>query len=422
MMEVYKKILSLIEEQESWRSICLNMIASENITSPSVRKAIASDFGHRYAEGMFADKDREGMQLFDRFYQGTKIFDQVEAIAIKLSEELFNAEHANVVPISGVIANLATYYALAECGDKISALTIPAGAHISHAKISAAGVMGMKSAPYVFNNDEMNIDVDKSRKILLEEKPRIMVLGASVFLFPHPVREMREIANEINSFVVYDAAHVLGLIAGKQFQQPFKEGVDVVTASTHKTLPGPQGGVILCRGKLRGRIDHAAFPGLVSNHHPHHVAGYAIALAEMQKFGQEYAKQIVKNAKALGQAMHESGFNVLCEHKGFTESHQLLVDISELGNGIEIAERMERANIILNKNLLPWEPMKNARNPSGIRIGVQELTRTGMKGLEMKEIAGLMKRVAIDNEDPTKVKEDVIELKKNFTRVKYCFD
>jgi len=421
-MEFYQRILSLIEKQESWRESCLNMIASENVVSPSVTRAVASDFGHRYAEGMLAGKDKDGMQLFDRFYQGNKFFDKVEAIAIKLSEELFGAEHANVVPISGVVANLSAFYALGEYGNKISALTIPAGAHISHGKVSVAGVMGMKTIPYAFDNDEMNIDVDGSKKILLDEKPSIMVLGASVFLFPHPVKEMREIADEIGARIVYDAAHVLGLIAGGIFQSPFEEGADVITASTHKTLPGPQGGVIMCKEEFSKKIDNAAFPGLVSNHHLHHVAGYAIALAEMQEFGQDYANQIVKNSKALGQAMHENGFKVLCENKGFTQSHQLLLDVSDFGGGKEFADQMERSNIILNKNMLPWDSMKDSRNPSGIRIGVQELTRVGMKESEMKEIGELIKRVMVDKEEPEKVKSDVVELRGNFTKIHYCFD
>jgi glycine hydroxymethyltransferase len=419
-MDYYKEVLGLIDEQEKWRGSCLNMIASENLTSSAVQRAMASDFGHRYAEGLLGG-EVDGKQLFERFYQGTRVFDKVEAIAMKLSKEIFSAEHANVVPISGAVANLVTYKALAKYGDKISGLSIPAGGHISHTHVSAAGFLGLKEVSYPFDDEEMNIDVDAAKKMLLAEKPRIMIFGASLFLFPHPVAELRETANEIGAAIMFDAAHVLGLIAGGKFQQPMKEGADVMTASTHKTFPGPQGGVILCKNSIRKKIDNSAFPGLMSNHHLHHVAGYAIALAEMKEFGKQYAGQTVKNAKALGQALNESGFNVLCEHKGFTESHQVVADVSKLGAGRKVAEAFEEANIIINKNLLPWDQLDTTADPSGIRIGTQEMTRMGMKESEMKEIASYMKRIAIDGEKIEKVKNDVTEFRKGFGKMQYCF-
>ena len=420
-MDYYKELFDLIERQHKWRGSCINLIASENVTSPAVREAIVSDFGHRYAEGLLGGKSN-GLQVFDRFYQGTRYFDKVEALAMKLSEDLFEAEHVNVVPISGAIANLTVYNALTNYGDKISGLEIETGGHISHTHVSCAGVVGLKDVPYAFDEKEMNIDVDKSREILLRERPRIMILGASVFLFPHPIKEMREIANEIDSTIIYDGAHVLGLIAGKRFQNPLKEGAEVFTTSTHKTFPGPQGGMILCKNKLADKIDNSAFPGLTSNHHLHHVTGLVVALIEMQKFGREYANQIIKNSKALAQAMHELGFNVLCEHKGFTESHQVLVDVSKIGRGNRIANDCEKANIILNKNLLPRDSLKDTGDPSGIRIGVPEVTHIGMKESEMTEVAEFLRRVVIDREKPEKVKKDVIEFMKDYNKVHYCFE
>lgn len=418
---MYERINKLIEEQENWRGNCLNMIASENVTSPAVRRAIASDFGHRYAEGLLGGRDEEGLQIFERFYQGTRIYDNIEAIAMKLTEELFKADHANLVPISGAIANLTAYSALAKYGEAIMGLSIQCGGHISHTRISAAGIMGLKDFPYPFDNTEMNIDIHKAKKLVLEKKPRIMLFGGSLFLFPHPLGEMKEVADEVDAYIMYDGAHVAGLIAGGQFQDPFAEGADVITSSTHKTLPGPQGGMVLCRSYLAEKIDRAAFPGLMSNHHLHHVVGFAIALAEMREFGKGYARQMVRNSKALAQALYERGFNVLCEHKGFTESHQVAMDVSELGGGQRIAEELEKANIVVNKNLLPWDTLERTANPSGIRIGVPEVTRLGMREGEMEEIAELMKRIIIDEEEPQKVKKDVVELKGNFTEVKFCF-
>ncbi len=397
------------------------MIASENITSDAVKNAVASDFGHRYAEGLLGGRDEEGLQIFERFYQGTRFFDDIESIAMKLTEELFDAEHANLVPISGAVANLVAYSALAKYGDTIAGLSIMCGGHISHTHISAAGVMGLKDFPYPFDNAEMNIDVDGAKKIVREKHPKLMILGGSLFLFPHPVRELREIADEIDAYIMYDGAHVSGLIAGGQFQNPLKEGVDIFTSSTHKTFPGPQGGMVMCKKYLKEKVDNAAFPGMMSNHHLHHVAGYAIAAAEMKKFGKAYATQIIKNAKSLAQALNERGFNVLCEHKGFTESHQVVMDVSNIGHASKIAQNFENANMIVNKNLLPWDSLERTKDPSGIRVGVQEITRVGMKEAEMEEIAQFMKKIAIDKSRTENVKNEVIELKRNFTRVAFSF-
>lgn len=418
---LYEKIKSLVEDQERWRKNCLNMIASENITSNAVREAVASDFGHRYAEGLLGGRDKEGLQIFERFYQGTKFFDEIESMAMKLTEDLFSADHANLVPISGAVANLVAYFALTKYNDVVSGLSIMCGGHISHTHISAAGVMSLRDFPYPFDSEEMNIDVDLAKKVVLEKRPKLMIFGGSLFLFPHPVKEMREVADEIDAYIMYDAAHVSGLIAGGQFQNPLKEGADVMTSSTHKTFPGPQGGMVMCKNYLKEKVDNAAFPGLMSNHHLHHVAGYAIAAAEMKEFGRAYAGQMVKNAKALAQALYERGFNVLAEHKGFTESHQVVVDVSGIGNASDIAENLESANIIVNKNLLPWDSLERTKDPSGIRIGIQEVTRYGMRESEMDEIAELMKKIAIDRVDTEKINKEVIELKKNFTDVGFSF-
>ncbi|MEE9564404.1 MAG: serine hydroxymethyltransferase [Candidatus Hydrothermarchaeaceae archaeon] len=418
---MYKRILGLIEEQERWRENCINMIASENVTSKAVRDAVASDFGHRYAEGFLGGRDKEGLQIFERFYQGTRFFDEIESMAMKLTEELFSADHANLVPVSGAVANLVAYSALAKYGDVVSGLSIMCGGHISHTHISAAGVMGLQDFPYPFDNEEMNIDVERAKKAVLEKRPGLMIFGGSLFLFPHPIKEMREVAEEIDAYIMYDGAHVAGLIAGGKFQNPLKEGADVMTSSTHKTFPGPQGGMVMCKDYLKEKINNAAFPGLMSNHHLHHVAGYAIAAAEMKEFGKAYAGQIVKNSKALAQALYERGFNVLCEHKGFTESHQVVMDVSNIGKASEIAENLENANIIINKNLLPWDSLKRTKDPSGVRIGVQEVTRYRMKEGEMDEIAEFIKKVAIDHAGTEKIKNEVIELKENFAEIGFSF-
>jgi len=203
--------------------------------------------------------------------------DTIEAKAIELAKDVFRAPHVNVQPISGVNCNIAAFFALAQPGDKLLALAVPSGGHISHAKFSAAGIRGMKIYTHPYDNSRMNIDADGMIREIKRLKPKVVMFGASLFLFPHPVAEAREACDEVGASIVYDAAHVAGLIAGGEFQDPLKEGADVVTASTHKTFPGPQGGIILCKEKWAKDIDEAVFPGTVSNFHLHHKAGLAIA-------------------------------------------------------------------------------------------------------------------------------------------------
>jgi glycine hydroxymethyltransferase len=407
-----KAIIDAVEGSQELFKHSLPMIASENITSPMVRQVLSSDLGHRYAEG----------QVGHRFYQGCKYVDVIEGKAVELAKEVFNAPHANVQPISGVNSNIAAFFALADPGDKLIALAVPSGGHISHAKFSAAGIRGLKIYTHPFDNNIMNVDVDAMVKNIRKIKPKIVVFGASLFLFPHPIREAREACDEVGASIVYDGAHVLGLIAGGQFQDPLREGADIITGSTHKTFPGPQGGIMLCQKKYADRVDEAVFPGTVSNFHLHHKAALAITLAEMKKFGKAYARQIVKNSQALGSYMDELGFNVLCKDLGYTKSHQIAVDVSKNGGGRVLAEKLEKANIITNKNLFPWDDVHTTDNPSGLRLGTQELTRIGMKEREMKEVAKLFKRVIIDREQPEKVKKDVVHLKSQYQTVHYCFD
>lgn len=407
--EDVKTFENLIKNHNEWMENSINLIASENITSPQIKTALASDLSHRYAEG----------QAGDRLYEGCKYIDDIETLTINLSKKLFNAEYVNVQPISGVTANLATFFAFTKPGDKIMTMSVPMGGHISHENVSAAGIRGLKNVFYPFNNEIMNIDADIMQKRILEEKPKIVLLGGSLFLFPHPVKEAVEAATEVGAKVVYDGAHVLGLIAGKQFQDPLKEGADVVMGSTHKSFPGPQGGIILAKGEYETTINNAVFPGVVSNHHLHHLAGLGIATAEMMEFGQDYAKQIVKNAQALAQALNEEGFNVMCEDQGFTKSHQVAMNVANVKNASKLAKELEANNIILNKNLIPGDDVNNSDNPSGIRIGTQEVTRLGMKEQQMKDIAHLIKKVAMDDAN---IKQEVIEFAEDYKTVHYAFE
>lgn len=399
---------NITKEHHEWMKNSINLIASENISSRDVREALASDLSHRYAEGLPCE----------RMYQGCRYIDQAENLTIDLSKKLYDADHANVQPVSGVTSNLASFFALADRGDLLMALEVPKGGHISHAGVSAAGIRGLKTIAHPFDTNEMNIDPDAMNKVILEKKPKLILFGGSLFLFPHPINEAKEAAQEVGAKIMYDGAHVLGLIAGNRFQNPLKEGADLISASTHKTFPGPQGGIILCNEEMKNDIDNAVFPGVVSNHHLHHLAALGIATAEMLEFGADYADQIIKNAKALGANLHDVGFNVLCEDKDFTESHQVVMDVSNLGSASKFAVELETNNIILNKNLLPWDNVNDTDNPSGIRVGTQELTRRGLKEEEMEEVAEFIKKVVIDGSN---VKEDVTEFINQYTTVHYAF-
>jgi glycine hydroxymethyltransferase len=419
----YDHIFDLLQQHHKWFQESIPLIASENIPSPAVREALISDFGNRYAEGWPGE----------RVYAGCHYIDQVEFKCIDLMKELFSAEFVDVRPISGVVANLAVYTAFTEPGDTLLALAIPSGGHITSGKKELGGTAGAVKGLLVeylpLDYAELNIDIDRTKKKIneLKEKgriPKFVMFGASVFPFPHPVKELVETIHSIGATVGYDAAHVAGLIAGGQFQDPLREGADVVSLSTHKTFFGPQHGGILSWEKNAEKIKKATFPGMVSNHHLHAVAGLAIASAEMLEFGKAYASQVIKNAKALGQALYERGFKVLAEQKGFTQSHVILIDITKYGDGGTVEETLEKANVIINRNLLPWD-IKEGRHfmhPGGIRMGVSEVTRLGMEENEMDEIGEFVKRVVIDKEPVDKVKADIAEFRKAYQNVQYCFE
>ena len=402
------KLEEIAKEHTNYMKNSINLIASENVTSVEVTEAVASDFAHRYAEG----------QAFERFYEGCQYIDQIEDKTKKLSCKLYDCDYANVQPVSGVTANMAAFFGFSNSGDKVMALEVPSGGHISHADVSAAGICGLKTIFHPLDKNIMNIDIDAMNKKILKEKPKIVLFGGSLFLFPHPVAEAREAADEVGAKIMYDGAHVLGLIAGGEFQQPLKEGADLLMGSTHKTFPGPQGGIILSSAENKEIIDNAVFPGVVSNHHLHHLLGLGIATAEMLEFGQDYAKQIIKNAQALGQAMYERGFDVLCEDLGFTKSHQIGVDLTNIRSASDVARELADNNVILNKNLLPGDNRDNSDDPSGLRIGTQEITRRGLKEKEMDEVAEFIKRVAVDKEN---IKDEVTEFMSHFTTLDYAF-
>jgi len=394
----------------------LPMIASENILSPLVAKAVNSDLHGRYAEGLPGK----------RYYQGCDDFDTIESIGIESAKRVFNCRFANIQSTSGTVSNIGALKALVKPGDTITAVSTADGGHISHARMGAVGLRGLDLVTYPWDEERMEPDVDAACKLIRETKPQLALFGQSVFLFPTPLRELSDAAHEVGAKVMYDGAHVLGLIAGGQFQDPLHEGADVMTGSSHKTFPGPQGGFVLSDSEdevLHKKLNNSIFPGTCSSYHLHHVAGKAVALAEFEAHGVDYARDIVENAKALGAALAAEGFDVLAEERGFTESHQVLTRHGgpDSGAGMRAAQILEDCGIITNMNMLPGDT-KAMSGPSGLRLGVPELTRVGMGVDEMQEVAGFFARSLIAEEDSASVRADVAEFKSQFQIVHYCLE
>jgi glycine hydroxymethyltransferase len=408
------KIIDIVNTHNKWRrEQCINMIASESIMSPLAEKYFINDFAGRYNE-------HSGPE---RHYHGTQHSYDIEELCNEVFRNNFNTSFVDCRPISGGVANLIVYTAFAKPGDNIIALGIPNGAHVSSTQWGMAGVRGLNSVDMVFNPKEMNIDVEKTVQLIRKINPKIIMFGASMFLFPHPIREIKEqIDSDIK--IAYDSAHVFGLIYNKEFQNPLEEGADVISSSTHKTFQGPQGGIIIGNKNLDEKdwkkIQTAIFPGTISNHHIHRLPSLAITALEMNDFGKEYAKQVIKNAKALGQALYDLGFKVLCPEKDFTESHQIIVNVREFDGGRTVAGILEENNIICNKMSIPIDtPQDATKNPSGIRLGSQELTRIGMKESEMNQVAEFFKKAIKEKKN---VRKDVEEFREEFQKIHYCFE
>ena len=392
------------------------MIASENILSPLVAKAIQGDLHGRYAEGLPGK----------RYYQGCDDFDTIESIGIESARRVFGCRFANIQSISGTVSNMGALKALAKPGDTITAVSTADGGHISHHPMGAVGMRGLNLVTYPWDEARMEPDVDAACALIREEEPELALFGQSVFLFPIPLQEMAVAAHEGGANVMYDGAHVLGLIAGGQFQDPLQEGADVMTGSSHKTFPGPQGGFVLSDSEdeaLQKKLNNAIFPGVCSSYHLHHVAGKVVALAEFEAFGADYARDIVANAKALGAALAAEGFDVLAEERGYTSSHQVLTRHggADSGAGKRAARTLEDCGIITNMNMLPGDT-KAMSGPSGLRLGTPELTRVGMGMDEMQDVARFFCRALIEEDDTASVRADVAEFKSRFQTVHYALE
>ncbi len=405
-----------IEQHHRRFQASIPLIASENLVSRAAMDMFTTDLHNRYAEGLPGS----------RYYEGNEDYDPIELHTEELAKRLFNAPFADVRPISGTAANISALFSLASPGDKFMAPELAAGAHISTQKFGAAGLRGLTTITYPSIHETMSIDTDLAVKAIHTEKPRICYVGQSVYLFPNDLKPIVEAANEVGANTMYDGAHVLGLIAGKQFQDPLGDGMNLITASTHKTFPGPQHGVILANkdvelpnGKsLHKTIRNKVFPGVHSNHHLHKVAAFGVSLAEALEFQEDYAKNIISNAQNLAESLWNRGMKVFASDLGFTQSHTVLVDVSERGGGADVSKRCEAQGLIMNKNMLPGDT--SAVNPSGIRLGTPEMTRLGMGKDAMDEVAELIHLASISGHE-SEVRERSKSLKNQYTEMKYCW-
>ena len=282
---------------------------------------------------------------------------------------------------------------------------------------------GLKIFDVPFDMDELEVDLDGFAKAARQHKPKLVVMGMSMTLFPLPVREMSAIIAEWGGKFIFDGAHQAGLIAGGQFQDPLSEGAVVLTGSAGKTFSGPQSGMILWnQPDLTQPIADTIFPVLAATHQVNRVAALAASAAEIIEYGAFYMAQIVKNAKALGKALDERGIPVLLAHKGYTQTHQVIARVRQFGGGLEVAHRLAKANIITNKNLIPEDKPEDWDRPSGLRMGTTEVTRLGMNEADMETIADFMARVLVQNEDPESVGKDVLDFRLPKQTLYYNFD
>lgn len=388
------EIINLVEKHEQWRGReCINLIPSENVMSPHVRSLLSSEIGHRYTSP-------------DRFYMGTQFVDEIETLGEETAKKLFKAKAADLRPLSGHIADWIFLANLTKRGDTFMCISPDNGGYPGIWKRGLASTLNLKVIPFPFSKDRMNIQIDEAREAITKVKPKAIIFGASLFLFPNPVKELTEAAKDVGAHVGFDGSHVMGLIAGGEFQQPLKEGSSVLFGSTHKSFFGPQGGILLADDEVGGFLKEKIYPAFVDNAHWNRIAALTLALAEMKEFGSEYAKQIIRNSQCLAKSLADNGLPIAGATVGYTMSHQVLMDFSGYKRGRRVAEKLAKSNIIAD---------------CGVRLGTSEVTRRGMKEGEMEKIAQLIYEVTVRNGDSEKIKGEVKKLAEEFGGINFCF-
>jgi glycine hydroxymethyltransferase len=384
-------IYEIIKREEQRQKEGIELIASENYVSPAVMEAMGSILTNKYSEG-YPGK---------RYYGGNEVIDQAENLAISRAKELFGAEHVNVQPLSGSPANLAVYMGLLSPGDKVLGFSLDQGGHLSHGHpLNFSGKL-YTIIPYFVKKETEIIDMDELEEIALREKPKMIIAGFSAYSRSLDWKRFREIADKCGAYLFADVAHIAGLIAGKQLENPVPY-CDVVSTTTHKTLRGPRGAMIMCKQKFAAQIDKAVFPGVQGGPHDHINAAKAIAYAEALKPEfQEYSKQVIKNAQAMAKALQAKGYKII---SGGTDNHLMLVDVfgSKQITGKEAEKALEHVGISINKNMIPFDPRKPL-DPSGIRLGTPAVTTRGAKEVDMQTIVDLIDETLMNKDDETKL-------------------
>lgn len=396
---VDKEIFDAIQKEHKRQNEKIELIASENFASKAVMEAMGSVFTNKYAEG-YPGK---------RYYGGCQNVDIAENLARDRAKEIFGAEHVNVQPHSGAQANMSVYFTVLNPGDTILGMNLSHGGHLTHGSpVNFSGKM-YNIVPYGVN-EEGYIDYDEVEKIALECKPKIIVAGASAYPRIIDFKHFREIADKVSAYLMVDMAHIAGLVAAGLHPNPVPYA-DFVTTTTHKTLRGPRGGMILCKEKYAKDLDKSVFPGVQGGPLMHVIAGKAVCFKEaLTPEFKEYQNQIIKNAKVLADELMRRGFKLV---SGGTDNHLMLVDLTNKNvTGKEAEAMLDEVGITVNKNTIPFDKQK-PNIASGIRIGTPAMTTRGMKEEEMKKIAELIDRT-ISGEDKEKIKEDVLKLTSKF--------
>jgi glycine hydroxymethyltransferase len=404
LQEVDPEVYALIQKETARQEENLELIASENITSRAVREAVGSVMTDKYAEG-YPGK---------RYYGGCEYYDEVERLAIERAKQLFGAEHANVQPHSGANANMAVYFAVLQPGDTYMALDLAQGGHLTHGSpVNFSGIL-YKVVHYGVRRDTETIDYDQLRELARAHRPKLIVGGATVYPREIDWAALRAIADEVDAYLMADIAHPAGLIAAGEYPSPIPYA-DFVTTTTHKTLRGPRGGMILCRAEHAALIDKTVFPGLQGGPLMHQIAGKAVCFHEaLQPEFKLYQQQVKVNARALAEALQAEGFRLVA---GGTDSHLMLIDLTPLGMTGKLAQQvLDSVNITTNKNMIPYDTQKPFVT-SGIRVGTPAVTTRGMREPQMAIIANLIARALLYYESEIeleRVRREVRELTAQF--------
>lgn len=379
LSKVDPSILSMINKETTRQEDGIELIASENYTSKAVMEAVGSTLTNKYSEGYVGK----------RYYSGNEIIDEVEALAIARGKELFGCEHMNVQPLSGSPANAAVYFATIKPGDKVLGLQLDHGGHLSHGHPVNFSGMLYNFTQYQVDKDTGRIDMDQVRDIALRERPKMILAGFSAYSRNLDWKAFKSIADEIGAITFADIAHIAGLIAGKAIDSPVPF-FDIVTTTTHKTLRGPRGAIIMCKEKFAKDIDRAVFPGMQGGPHDHMTAGKAVAFHEaLQPEFQVYAKNVITNAQAMAAELIAKGHRII---SGGTDNHLMVVDMTAKGvSGKEVEKILEEVGISTSRSTIPFDTRK-PMDPSGVRLGTAAITTRGFDAADSKAVADIIDR------------------------------